>query len=194
MSTSHSHSHKTSNIQLYRMMIHDRPLHPELFDLQARRMHRQNEYEVECWVFEGGHVARFTALTGPANRRVLNETVITGGDHLPENGLVHALPCLGEKDYELERPNRKKQLGFVTTIQTEQLSDNLYQATFRELQEFGREVSALRYEWADEDGGRCLSMIDAQNFRGEYHLQSYHLIAGGGFVLRTQTIFELPTA
>jgi hypothetical protein len=163
-------------------MVYNRALHPELFDLQARRTDRHGDYEVEMWATPGGHVVRFN-FAG----QTLTETVIERGDHLPETGLIHALPCVGEKDYEMQ-PTGK--LGFVTTIQTETLSDNLYNATLREMHDFARETGALAYEWVDDNGVPCLTVLDSQKYRREFHIQSYHLYGNSGVVLRTQSIFE----
>lgn len=179
-----STSSKSSSTQMLRLMLYRRALHPELFELKARRTDRHGEYEVETWIATGGHVIRF-ALPGQR----LTETVIEGGDHLPELGLVYALPCLGEKDYELEEPEGR--VNYVTTIQTENLTDNLYASTLREIQEFARETGALSHEWTDEDGHACFSAIDSQKYKREYHLQAYHLLGQGGLVLRTQSIFEI---
>jgi len=178
-----STNHKSPAIQMFRMMLYRRPLHPELFKLEARRMDRHGEYEVENWVTPGGHVVRFSLPN-----QVMTETVLENGDHLPETGLVHALPCFGEKDYEAGPEGR---LQYYTTIQTEQLSDNLYQATLQEMRDFAREAGSLVHEWTDGDGVSCLSMIDAQKYRKEYHFQSYHLLGISGTVLRTQSIFEM---
>lgn len=165
-------------------MVYRRALHPELFDLCGRRCHEHGEYEVETWVTRGGHVIRFQ-IAGQS----LTETVIECGDHLPETGLVHALPCLGEKDYEME-PNGR--LGYVTTLQTESLTDNLYMATYREMQGFARETAALSFEWEDPDAGRAsMSLLDVQKYRREFHVQGYHLMGAQSMVLRTQSIFEL---
>jgi hypothetical protein len=164
-------------------MIYRRALHPELFDLQARRMDRHGEYEVESWVTPAGHVVRFQLAN-----QTLTETVIENGDHLPEMGLIHALPCLGEKDYELEPEGR---IGYVTTIQTETLTDNLYMATLREMQDFARETGALSHEWQDTASVPCLSVLDTQKYKREFHVQSYHLHGNSGLVLRTQSIFEI---
>ncbi len=120
--------HKSSNAQLYRLMVYRRALHPELFDLQERQTYRHGEYEVEAWLTPSGHIARFQ-IEG----QCLTEAVIESGDHLPEHGLVHALPCLGEKDFELEPEGRIK---YVTTVQTESLTDNLFMATLREMRDF----------------------------------------------------------
>lgn len=176
--------HKSSNTQVLRLMIYRRALHPELFDLQSRRTERHGDYEVECWVAAGGHVVRFQV-----GGQVLTETVIENGDHLPETGLVHALPCIGEKDYELDAEGK---IGYVTTIQTEALTDNLYLATLREMQDFARETGSLHHEWQDETtGAQCLSVLDTQKYKREFHVQSYHMLGASGMVLRTQSIFEI---
>ncbi len=180
-------SHKSSNTQVFRLMLYRWALHPELFSLESRRVHRQNEYEVETWLVSSGHVIRFYVAG-----HCLVETVLEGGDHLPEQGLVHALPCLGEKDYEMEPTRETSGLGYVTTIQTESLTDNLYQATYREMMDFAAETNAIHRAWHDEDGQPSLSVVDAQNYKDQYHVQSYHLLGSTGLVLRTQTIFEVP--
>lgn len=176
-------SHKSSATQVFRLMVYRRPLHPELFDLQARRTERHGAYEIESWLTPGGHVVRFQ--TAGQN---LIETVLENGDHLPETGLVHALPCLGEKDFELEPEGP---IGYVTTIQTELLTDNLFSATFREMQDFAHETGSLAHEWTDASGAASLSVLDSQKYKREFHIQSYHLTGGSGLVLRTQSIFEI---
>ena len=178
-----STSHKSPAIQMFRLMLYRRPLHPELFPLEARRIDRHGEYEVENWVTPGGHVVRFSLP-----HQVMTEAVLENGDHLPETGLIHALPCFGEKDFETGPEDR---LQYYTTIQTEQLSDNLYQATLAEMRDFARETGSLVHEWTDTDGVACLSMLDAQKYRKEYHFQSYHLLGVSGTVLRTQSIYEI---
>ena len=149
--------HKSSSTQAFRMMLYRRALHPELFDLQGRQTRRLSDYEIENWITPYGHVVRFQNSTG-----CLTEAVIQNVDHLPELGLIHALPCLGEKEYEMDRDGG---MGYVATVQTEVLTDNLYMATLREMKEFGTEATALSYEWTDDDGVTCLSLIDTQTYK-----------------------------
>lgn len=166
-------------------MLYKRALHPELFSLQGRRTGRQPEYEIENWIIAGGHIVRFQV-----GQNCLVETVIERGDHLPETGLVHALPCLGEKDYDLKPANDR--IGYVTTIQTETLTDNLYMATYREMVDFAQETGALAYQYTEEtaEAAPSISILDVQRYKREYHIQSYHLVGSNGLVLRTQSIFE----
>ena len=176
-------SHKSPSTQLFRLILYRRALHPELFEMEVRRTDRHGEYEVESWITKSGHVVRFTV-----DGQVLTEVVIDQGDHLPETGLVHALPCLGEKDYEMQPEAR---IGYVTTIQTETLTDNLYLSTYREMETFARETGSVSRQWTEPDGGYGLSVLDAQKYRREFHIQSYHLLGASGLVLRTQSIFEI---
>lgn len=176
-------SHKSSNTQFFRLMVYRRALHPELLDLQARRLHKHGGYEVECWLAPAGHVVRFQH-----NGHIVTEAVVENADHLPELGLIHALPCLGEKEYDMEIQDN---LGYVTTIQTEALTENLYMATYREMMDFAAERQALHYEWRDSDGNPCLSLMDTQKFKREFHVQNYHMLGSASMVLRTQSIFEV---
>ena len=108
-------------------------------------------------------------------------------DGIPERGMVTAYPCAGEREHEEEFGEGVK---FVATVQTEQLQESLYRATYDELVAFGRAKDALLHEWADAEGGRCASILDLQRYRREVHADAYHLLAQGGVVLRSQTIFE----
>ena len=173
---------KSSIVQIPKLMLYKRPLHPELFSFKARRVDRHGDYEVENWLVNGGHVVRFI-LDGQS----LVEAVLEGNDHLPESNLAHALPCLGEKEYEYEGEGK---INYFTTLQTESLSENLYLATYREMKDFAREVGALAFE-QETPAGPNLFVLDVQKYKKEFHVQGYHLTANNGNVLRTQSVFEI---
>jgi hypothetical protein len=177
-------SNKTPSTQMYRLMLYQRALHPELFAIQGRRTITQNDYELEAWISPGGHSLRFQT-----QGHCVTEVVSGQEIQLPERGLIHHLPCIGEKEYDVDVEDR---IRFVTAIQTENLSDNLYMATYNEMRDFAEEAEAMTYGWTESDGGMPnLTVLDLQRYRKEIHAQSYHLLAQGGFILRTQTIFEL---
>ena len=173
---------KTAIAQIPKLMLYHRALHPELFSFHARRVDRHGDYEVESWVVEGGHVVRFI-LDGES----LSEAVIEGGEHLPENGLAHVLPCIGEKEYEYEHAGC---IQYLSTLQTEALSQNLYLATYREMLDFSRDTGSLSYE-EQTSAGPNLIVLNSQKYKREFHIQSYHLTAHNGTVLRTQSVFEI---
>ena len=172
---------KSASLQAYRLLLYRRALHPELFQVKGRRVVEHEGYDFEAWVMPGGHAMRFQ-FEGLCATELITEQE-TG---IPDRGIVSTIPCAGERDHEHSFADAVR---YMTTVQTEQLPESLYIATYDELVDFGRENKALIHEWEDEDG-RCASIIDVQRFRREVHAQTYHLLAQGGLVLRTQSIFE----
>jgi hypothetical protein len=173
---------KQNNLQSYQTILYGRALHPELFQLRARRVVAHNGYELEAWITPGGHVLRFE------DGSVCATELVTDQDkNLPATGVVAAFLCAGERDFEHTFP--RGGVTYMTTIQTETLSENLYAGTYDEMLEFVRETGALAHAWNDAIG-RCLSVIDIERHNDQVHANAYHLLAAGGVVIRTQTIFE----
>ncbi len=177
--------HKTPSVQSYRLLLYQRALHPELFGIQKRRTVQQGCYEIESWLMPGGHVLRFQT-----EGHCLTEAIADQDVALPQRGLVQTVPCLGEK--ELDETLSNGAIRYVSSVQTELLSDNLYAATLGEMRDFASDAGAMHYTWTESDGAQNLSLLDVQRYKHEIHAQSYHLIGAAGFVLRTQSIFEIP--
>jgi len=176
---------KSNSLQTYQLILYNRALHPELFPLRNRVVVGHDSYELEAWVMPGSHMLRF----GHAST-CLCELVTDQESDLPDTGVEAAFFCAGEHEYD--QTFEKDQVLYMASVQTETLSENLYLATYEELLAFGREMSALSHVWETE-AGPCLSMVDIQRYNREIHAQAYHLLAQGGLVLRSQTLFELTT-
>lgn len=173
---------RVNSLQTYQVILYDRALHPEFFDLKARRVENLNSSEFEAWLMGGAHVLRFEMGSLCACELVTDQQ-----RGLPTSGVVEAFLCAGERDYD--HSFKTAPVNYITTVQTETLAENLYLATFEELLAFGEECEALMHRW-DDEVGPCLSMLDMQKLHREMHVQAYHLLANQGIVLRTQTIFE----
>lgn len=173
---------RTNSLQTYQVILYERALHPEFFELQDRRVERLNGYEFEAWLTAGGHVLRFeldklcAANCSPTRTAACRTRASSRPSFAP-----------GERDFDHTFPTAP--LNYITTVQTETLAENLYISTFEELLAFGRDAKAMIHVWED-DSGRCLSMLDTQRHSDEIHIQAYHLLANQGIVLRSQTIFE----
>lgn len=170
------------NLQAYRLILYSRALHPELFRVKGRRVIEHNGYEFEGWVMPGSHLMRFQ-FGGDCAVELITDME----DGIPDRGIVTALPCAGERDHD---HTFGKKIKYCTTVQTEQLTENLYRATYQELTEFGKEAKGLVYTWNDDDGGKCASILVVERIRKEINAEAYHLVANGGVVLRSQSIFE----
>jgi len=116
---------KASSLQNYHMLAFRKALHPEFFGIEGRQRVQHGEYETEAWIFRGGHSLRF-ALNGFC----MSEIVVEHIDQIPDRGLIAALPCAGERDFEEKVADN---LVYMTTMQTETLSDHLYLGTYKEM-------------------------------------------------------------
>lgn len=174
---------KTTSLQAYNMLLYRNAVHPEFFPINGRRRIEHGGYEFEAWIFRGGHALRFQY-----DGACVTEVITDQHDRLPERGLITTLPCAGEKDHEAEFADR---VIFMTSMQTETLSDHLYMSTYNELLEHGRMCEGLMAVWTDEYGKNNLSLLDMQRFSDQVHVQSYHCRSDCGLVLRTQSIFQI---
>jgi hypothetical protein len=176
---------KATSLQNYHMLAFRKALHPEFFGIEGRRRVQHGEYETEGWIFRGGHNVRFQ-LNGFCMSEVLVEHI----DQIPDRGLIAALPCAGERDFEEKVADN---LVYMTTMQTETLSDHLYVGTYKEMIQHARENDSLYTAWTDAAGKPNLSLVDIQHFRNEVHIQGYHLRSDCGLVLRTQSMVQIVT-
>jgi hypothetical protein len=174
---------KSSSLQAYNLLLYRNALHPEFFGIEGRTRVAHGPYELESWVYKGGHALRFEL-----GDHCLSEIVTDQMETLPERGLVTAMPCAGERDHEQEFSDR---IIYMTSMQTETLADHLYLSTYNELLEHGRTSGGLMSIWKDESGRPNMSLVDLQRYRGEVHGQGYHLRSDCGLVLRTQSIFQV---
>lgn len=172
-------------LQTYQLLLYRKALHPDLFAsrIKGRRKSGQGGYNLEAWIMPGAHLLRFD-FDGFA----ACELMIDQEGNLPVDGAVTAFPVAGEHDFDHQF--KSERVRYVTSVQTETLSENLYSATFDEMVEFSRDTNALTHRWSDDEESRSISLLDIQRLGKEVHAQSYHLLSQGGVVIRTQTIFE----
>lgn len=168
--------------QAFQVVLYSRALHPELFDLRSRKVVRHGRYELETWLMPGNHVLRYER-----GSTCISELVIDREDNLPSTGVATAFPCAGERDYE--HAFATDRIKYFTSVQTETLSENLYLSTFREMQDHVAQNDSQVFRW-DSEFGPNMSLLDVQALHDEVYIQAYHLVAQGGFVLRTASMFE----
>lgn len=173
---------RTSSLQAYHLVLYRKAVHPEFFGIEGRRRLVHGDYEFEGWIFRGGHTFLFH-FQGLCAAEIVTDRL----DGLPDRARVVLFPCAGERDHEDKVAER---IGYVTSVQTETLTDHLYNGTFQEMIEHARAGESLMTTWKDTNGVDNMSLIDVQRFRNEIHAQSYHLRSDCGLVLRTQTIFR----
>jgi hypothetical protein len=173
---------KTNVLQTYQIILYNRALHPEAMSLKGRRVVKHGAYELEAWVLPGAHMLRFDHGT-----LCVSELLTDQEKTPPLQGQVSSFLCAGERDVEHKFPREK--VTYMTSVQTETLSESLYAASLEEMLDHVRANHSLSHTW-DDEAGRCLSLVDIQRMAKQVHVQTYHLVASASLVLRTQTIFE----
>ncbi|MEO1583392.1 MAG: hypothetical protein AAFR96_02330 [Planctomycetota bacterium] len=168
--------------QAYQAILYERAVHPGLFDLRSRQQCRTSAGVMETWLLPGGHLLRFEI-----GGRCAAELMIDREGGIPDEGVVSAFLCAGEHEFEHSLPDLG--LQYMLSVQTEQLSENLYAGTLREMREHAAEMGSDVFT-RSTPAGTDLSVLDVQSFHREVHVQAYHLVAQGGFVLRSQSLFE----
>ena len=169
-------------LQPYGMLLSRGPVHPEFFKIAGRKQSSHADFDFEAWIFPGGHVLRFEHAT-----TTLCEVVTDKATELPERGLVTTLPCNGERDFEEIFGDR---ITFVTSIQTETLSEHLYLGTYQEMLDHGKDPAHLVTTWKETAEHPSLSLIEFQRYHDQVHVQTYHLRGDSLSVLRTQSILQ----
>jgi len=175
---------RTNALQTYQLLLYRRALHPELFQLKGRRTLTYGGFEFEAWIMPGSHVLRFQVGQACACELVTDQS-----SGLPSEGAVTNFLCAGERDFEYQF--ERSGIRYTTSAQTETLPENLFSATYRETIELAIETEGLLHRWTDAEGNKCLSMLDIQRYGREVNAQAYHLVAQGGVVVRTQTLFRI---
>src|SRR5438309_3336868 len=165
------------------LLLYQRTLHPELFQILASEKVSRRAYEADIWLVEGGHVTTFTA-----GKNTLTEIVFTSADEYPDRGLIQKVPCRGEKYHEMQSGNIK----YMISTQEEQLTQTLYDATKHEIATYAARRELMTAETlAMAEKGATLSVLDIERRSHELLVQSFHLFDDNLMVLKTQAIIEV---
>jgi hypothetical protein len=179
-------SPRDTSLRTYQLLLYRSPVHPEFFQIGGRINMETGTYEVEAWVHPGGHTVRFEF-----EGATITEVVVPDTHTLPERGVLTTIPCVGEKDFDEVYADR---ISYVTSIQTETLSDHLYMSSYQEMLEHGQQQSdCLMMPGIKEGRLPSLSVIELQRYADQVHMQSYHFLGDTGLVLRTQSIMQAGT-
>jgi hypothetical protein len=166
------------------LLLYQRTLHPELFNILASEKVSRRAYDADVWLVEGGHVISLTA-----GKNTLTEVIVTGNDPMTDRGLLQTIPCRGEKYHEMQAaPNLK----YMISTQEEQLSQTLYDATKHEIQTYAARRELMNAEVpATQETGASLSVLDIERRSHELLVQSFHLFDENQMVIKTQAIIEV---
>ena len=166
------------------LLLYQRTLHPELFKILATERVSRRAYDADIWLVEGGHVISLTA-----GKNTFSEVVVTNHEPLTDRGLLHSIPCRGERNHEMQAGEN---IRYMISTQEEQLTQTLYDATKHEIATYAARRELMSAETpATPETGAALSVLDIERRSHELLVQSFHLFDENQMVIKTQGIIEV---
>lgn len=169
------------------LILFDRPLHPELFRHYANYRVNQVRYHADIWFVGLSHVVTVTA-----GQRSLTEVVAVDSEVLPSRGVLTRFRMKGERDLERRSPEG---WHYMISSQLETMDEPLYKSVHSDLVKHAQKKGWFYQFDAWGDGGDMVpfSYIDHEAWDGQFHVHAFHAFPAERTVVKTQTIFELPS-
>lgn len=168
------------------LFLFDRPLHPELFRHYADFRVRQARYGADVWIVGLGHVVTFTA-----GAQVLTEVISVDSELLPARGVLTRFRLKGERDLDRRPPEG---LAYMVSTQIETMDEPLYKSVHQDLVRHAAKRGCFQpYEGWGEGDLVPFSYIDYEARDAEFHVHAFHAFPAEHTIVKTQSIFEIPT-
>ena len=164
--------------------LYQRPLHPELFTIFAKRHLKTDLYETMVWATGGSHV-----VTVFVSDVCLSELISTPGQLLPKRGLIERFQFRGQRTHKC---TLNRGLSYMTDFQIEKMSPNLYRQSHNDLERFARNRGMfVTFPELAVTGLEPFSYIDFEARRNELHIHAFHAFPDQLTMIKTQSLFDL---
>ena len=163
--------------------LFQRPLHPELFQIYAKRELKTDKYEALIWVTGCTHV-----ISVFADNICLSEVISTPGQMLPQRGLIERFQFRGPRSHKC---TLSRGLSYMTDFQIEKMSPNLYRQSHTDLERFARNRGVfVKFPDQAVGGLEPFSYIDFEARKGELHIHTFHAYPDQITIIKTQSLFD----
>ena len=163
--------------------LFQKPLHPELFQIYAKRQLKTNKYEALIWITGCTHVVSVFAADV-----VLSEVISTPGQPLPRQGLIERFQFRGPRSHKF---TLSRGLSYMTDFQVEKMSANLYRQSHTDLERFARNRGVFVKFPALEIGRlQPFCYVDFEARRNELHIHTFAAYPDQVTMIKTQSLFD----
>ncbi len=163
--------------------LYQRPLHPELFTIHAKRHLKTQGYETTIWCTGSSHV-----ISVYTRDLCLTELISVPGQLLPKRGLIERFQFRGQRNHKC---TLSRGLSYMTDFQVEKMSANLYRQSHLDLQRFARNRGLfVNFPKSAVDGLEPFSYIDFEARKEELHLHTFHAFPDQVTIIKTQSLFD----
>jgi hypothetical protein len=163
--------------------LYQRPIHPELFEINAKRHLVTDKYETTIWETGCSHV-----ISVFTQDMCLTELIATPDQTLPRRGLVERFNFRGRRNHKC---TIAKGLAYMTDFQVEKMSPNLYRQSHYDLERFAKNRGIFtQFPAKDNESLRPFSYIDFEARRQELHVHAFHAFPDQVTIIKTQSLFD----
>lgn len=163
--------------------LFQRPLHPELFQIYAKRSLKTEKYEALIWITGCTHVVSVFAKD-----LCLSEVISAPGQMLPQQGLIERFHFRGPKSHKC---TLSRGVSYMTDFQIEKMSPNLYQQCHNDLERFARGRGVFVKFHKSENGGlQPFCYVDFEVRQNELHVHTFSAHPEQLTMIKTQSLFD----
>jgi len=164
-----------------RVSVYLRALHPEFFDIRARRAIEHAALDSEVWLLDGGHVITF--VDGP---NAITEVLAPRDLELPKRGLARTVDLAGDRDHRLET---RGPVVYQMAYQVDAESPETYMREAEELLASARQ-GHLFAEGVRQAAMRPFSYAVPEPRGAGLLVHTWHGFPAESTILKTQTLIE----
>ena len=163
--------------------LFQRPLHPELFQIYAKRRLKTTKYEADIWVTGCTHV-----VTVYTEGMFLSEVISSPGQMLPQQGLIERFQFRGPRSHKC---TLSRGVSYMTDFQVEKMSPNLYRQSHLDLEHFARNRGVfVKFPKLKIGGLQPFCYIDFEARRSELHIHTFAAYPDQVTMIKTQSLFD----
>ena len=163
--------------------LFQRPLHPELFEIYAKRKFKTEKYDATIWVTGCTHI-----ISVFAKHICLSEVVSAPGQILPQRGLIERFKFRGPKSHKC---TLSRGLSYMTDFQVEKMTRSLYRQSHLDLERFARNRGVfVKFPESEVEGLQPFGYIDFEARQSELHIHSFAAYPDQVTIIKTQSLFD----
>ena len=163
--------------------LFQRPLHPELFQIYAKRQFKTEKYEALIWVTGCTHVV--SVFAGDV---CLSEVVSAPSQPLPKRGLIERFQFRGPRSHKC---TLSRGVNYMTDFQVERMSPNLYRQSHIDLERFARNRGVfIKFPTLEIGGLQPFCYIDFEARQKELHIHTFSAYPEQVTMIKTQSLFD----
>ena len=161
--------------------LYQRSLHPELFNIYAKRQIRTENYQADFWATGCSHV-----LSLYANDACLVELIASPDQLLPKRGLVEKFQFRGRKKHKC---TLSKGISYMTDFQVEKMNESAYTQSQTDLKNFARNRGLyVKFPKNEESELQPFTYFDFEARRHELHIHTFHGYPEQATIIKTQSL------